>query len=117
MCETCDQNQDFDSEDRDTWCARCLASDWVRATEREVERLAELAGWSVDSRSGGFNTRSRYLTLSRPGPLDEDGDETLDELKVRISDHGSAYCSEDISLAMVPSGDDHTIEALSERLK
>jgi len=117
MCIACDQNPDFDPIDRATWCNSCVGRDWVYTTELQVEAIAAEYGWSLSSWNGGFNTSSRYVTLSRACGEMEDGEYLdLEEVKVRVSDHGSAYCSEDISLALHPSGDDSDLEALKKRL-
>lgn len=111
MCKRCDENQDFDPNDRATWCNSCVGRAWVYDTESAIEAVVESAGWSITERSGGFNSASRYLTIYR-----ENFDGDFEEFKLRISDHGSAHCSEDISLAMNPGGDDHSIETLTARL-
>jgi hypothetical protein len=98
----------------DAECERCLKSrenhEWLEATAAEVERVAEAHGWTV-GRWTFAQTNSRYAELTRE--IDDDECETI---KVRVSDHGSCYCSEDYSLAKNPSGHDHTIEALESRL-
>lgn len=91
-------------------CERCekrhTAMQWIDETAATVESLAIKNGWSVDSTNRASETMSRYISLSREN----------DVLTVRVSDHGSCYCSEDISLAMSPGGDDHSIETLIARL-
>jgi hypothetical protein len=122
----CDLYNDPDAVECDGgWhCSTCAREaawlSWMESTLDEVEQLAERHGWEFDRDSyrGGFNTRSRYYTLSWVCPVccgdDEDGECECDKIKLRISDHGSAYCREDLSLAM--GGDDHTLESLAKRL-
>lgn len=90
----------------------------------EVKRLATLHGWEMSNGEYAVNrledthqsqTGSYYFELSRWG-LDREGDDAQQTIKLRVSDHGSAYCREDISLATTPGGDDHTIDQLNEVL-
>lgn len=104
-------------------CARVSRwSEWLESTLDAIEEAAKEGEWEFhrDRYSGGFNTRSRYYTLDREcsscilgGDPDECDCETL---KIRVSDHGTAHCTEDLSIAMVPGGDDHTIEQVVARL-
>lgn len=124
----CDCSEDPEATESESgWhCSRCAEEAawlaWLEATLDAVERLASKHGWEFDRDrfQGGFNTRSRYYTLEWTCPVccgdDEDGDCECDEITLRISDHGSAYCREDISLAMEPGGDDHSMDSLAERL-
>jgi hypothetical protein len=107
------------------FCEECRREkdwlDWLEATLDAVERFAKQHGWDFNRHdySGGFNTPSRYYELTRlGGEWDADNEEYLDieTLKLRLSDHGTCYCSEDISLAMNASGDDSTLEALGRRM-
>lgn len=117
-CEDCGEllgitDEDCTPQTRGDWPTRCETCerdndcfDWIDETCRKVTALATENGWECgDWRRA--QTRSRYITMER-------GDSVL---KVRVSDHGSAYCSEDISIAKTPSGDDHTLEILEKRLK
>ena len=116
FCEDCDEFLGTDDPDV-TRCERCQKSadfwTWLETTVEEVAAIADAAGWHFDGSdySGGVNTLSRYYTLERDLP---DGE--VETLKLRISDHGSLYCSEDISLAMHPGGDDHDLTGLKARL-
>lgn len=100
------------------YCSSCLKeaqwSDWLEATLDAIESAALAGGWDFHRNrySGGNNTRSRYYELSR-----ETGDISCEEIKLRVSDHGTVYCREDLSVAMVPSGDDHDLEAVCNRLR
>jgi len=110
-CETeLDTEYDADRERCDECQAKHDAFAWIENTEAHAKALAEQHGWHFGDAGGGFNTRSRYYEVWR-----EVGDDT-ESFKLRISDHGSAHCTEDISLAMQPSGDDHTMETLAARL-
>jgi len=78
-----------------------------------IDAACAAHGWTENRRSGlsfSRSSRSEYHTYSR-----ELNDEDIEEIKVRISDHGSAHCSEDYSIAMMPSGDDHTLEQVVAR--
>ncbi|MGB0767356.1 MAG: hypothetical protein ACPGYV_06565 [Phycisphaeraceae bacterium] len=108
------QHEILDGEER---CEDCRAKDakfdWLEETCDQVESLARQHGWEIDGVWHTAQTGSRYVELYREGGEDDD---ELQTIKVRVSDHGSCYCSEDISLAMTPSGDDHTIECLAAAL-
>lgn len=90
---------------------RVAVAEWREATEEEVERLAAQHGWRVDLTSVA-STGTRYYRLRCVC----DAECEHDDLTLRISDHPSAHCSEDVSLAFDGGGDDHTIEALARRL-
>jgi hypothetical protein len=75
---------------------------FVDDTEAKLQAAAIVGGWDIIKISFASNTRSRYFTLRR-------GNE---QIKIRISDHGSAYCSEDYSFAMNPGFDDNDIDAV-----
>lgn len=103
------------------FCERCEASrerfDWLDATCEAVEKLASENDWEHD----GWHvagTGSRYTTLTREcgNCILGGGACTCETLKVRVSDHGSCYCSEDVSIAKTPSGDDHSLAILANRL-
>lgn len=114
LCDTCGRL----TEERPIWetgeCENCERRDrrnaWIDDTLAEVERLAKEYGWQyrLDKIA---ETMSHYVSLTRPC-----GDDDVEVVKVRVSDHGSAYCSEDYSLAMDPGGDDHSLEILERRL-
>jgi len=101
---------DSEIDDGITQCEDCkkkqVRCDWVDDMEREVTRLVVKYGWALDQTGGGLNTRSQYYLLAKDDQ----------EIKLRISDHATCYCSEDISLAMEPSGDDSTLATLEDRL-
>ena len=123
----CDCSEDGDAREvGDTWHCGTCAKDadwhaWLQATLDSFAAIAAELEWDFDrdTYSGGFNSRSRYYTLTRECDaciLGTDDDCTCERLKLRISDHGSAYCSEHVSIAMNPSGDDHSVEYLRKRL-
>lgn len=95
--------------------------DWLDLTCEAVEKLARIHGWQDASDLNGFSwnhaqTASRYITLEKMIE-GEAGEENWQQIKVRVSDHGSAYCSEDFSIAKNPSGDDHTMGQLKAALE
>lgn len=106
-------------------CDDCAAQ-VTRSTEMDdtadaLKALAAEHEWDVEIKSVA-QTGSWYYTLTRECDnciLGSDDDCTCEELTVRISDHGTAYCSEDYSL-VIPSGsanpDDHNLEILKRRL-
>lgn len=106
-------------------CSRCAEEAawlaWLESTLDRVEQLAATHGWEFDRcRFRGGNTRSRYYELEWICPTcqgESDDDCCCESLTLRLSDHGSAYCREDISLAMRPGGDDHTLAELERRLQ
>lgn len=128
-CAVCDNELDSDlvedwkaGEPTEIYCEACEASNkkyiWIDETCSRVEELASLHGWEHGDWSTA-ETGSRYTELSREcssclGVVDRECE--CKTLKVRVSDHGSAYCSEDLSIALNPSGDDHTIKDLERRL-
>lgn len=108
-----------------TWCPTCRRRERAEAEkdelEEQVKALAAQHEWEVADNHRA-DTGSVYIKLHRECDaciLGTDGDCTCEELTVRISDHGSCYCSEDVSL-VIPSGnesgDDHTFEYLRKRL-
>lgn len=104
-CAKCDKEMQDTAVDYCESCAREIRVDeWRSNTENEVAKIAKKYGWKFDNMnfSGGVNTGSRYYELTKNNEI----------IKLRISDHGSAYCSEDVSLAFEPSGDDHSIDYL-----
>lgn len=109
-CECGNELSQWQVEAGDTLCESCQAEDeaveWIDQTMGHVDRLAAEHGWEITSRDKSRETKSRYITLERG----------TDRLVVRVSDHGSMYCREDISLAMDGGPDDHTIEDLERRL-
>lgn len=91
---------------------------WIDETCRAVETLAAEHEWEI-GRWYHAETGSRYVELHRECDacvLGTEDDCTCETVKVRVSDHGSAYCSEDYSIAKTPSGDDHSLEILAARL-
>lgn len=80
----------------------------VHDLRERVERAAVEHGWDVEL-AGAAETGTRYLDLSR-------GEQTI---RVRLGDHPTAYCREDISLVTngAGGGDDHTFQALERRLR
>lgn len=92
-----------------------------------IEALAMKHGWEIDNGNGfakwnWSSMGSRYTTLERRRTIiDEDGDEYEEsqKLKVRASNHATAYCTEDMSFVCEEGksgGDDHTIEQLESVL-
>ena len=114
-CSTCDKDS---VEEHFVWdsgeCEECHrlgeAAEWKDKTEAAVKALAAKHGWSCMLKSIA-QTGSMYYDLLRDLPGDE-----IEMITVRISDHSTAYCSEDVSLSMHEGGDDHTIEYLERRL-
>ncbi len=125
--KTLEKNEWIEESNDDIYCDDCnrnkTVMDWIESTEKQVRKLCESNGWDMPAIcSGGFNTNSRYYELTKTCGLCASGADDLSDcdcqtIKLRISDHGSCYCSEDISLAMNSSGDDHTIEHFDSVLK
>ena len=118
-CTHCDcELSNWDRDYEDGHCESCRREneviDWIDTNCNVVDKLVTKHGWSSDGWSRA-QTRSRYLAISREG-IDSDGDEAWQEMTIRVSDHGSAYCREDLSLAFEPSGDDHTMELVEASL-
>lgn len=111
ICPDCGITEiDPDTEECCTKCSQWRAwLAWLNDTLSEVETLAKRHGWTFDRElyGGGTNTRSRYYQLERGSQA----------LTLRVSDHADMYCTSDISLAMRPSGDDHTLSSLERRLQ
>lgn len=111
-------------------CEECQTREekaqWLRETEDRVRADAEKHGWDMNL-GHRAQTGTDYYELSRQAPTDcdDDPDDDPDEwigcetLKVRIGDHGSCYCREDISLVMLgcESGDDHSYDYFLSRLQ
>lgn len=123
VCECGSELGEDDILEGEEECESCrrktAAAEWLEATCEEVERLAEKHGWEIAGQWHWAQTGSRYAELTRGVWVNEDTDDEdyiEQSMKVRVSDHGSCYCSEDISIAMNPSGDDHSIETLEHVL-
>lgn len=88
-----------------------------------VEAMARRNGWELEDGKGYARWNcssmgSRYAKLERSRIVvdsDGDDDEQRQTVKIRVSNHATAYCTEDVSLVCDSSragGDDHTIEQL-----
>lgn len=84
-------------------------STWLEDSIEKVEKLCTQHGWSISEKSTA-NTGSIYLTVEK------DSEDDFDSVVIRISDHSTAYCSEDISISFKPGFDDHTFDDLKKRL-
>lgn len=127
-CAQCETTHTCDSCNRESleqpiyiWeraeCASCKkakeVTEWLFNTREEIDALALKHGWSQDDYWRQASTGSCYARFSKEIPdNDEDEETTTKYLSVRVSDHGTAYCSEDISIAYEPSGDDHSLDHL-----
>lgn len=89
---------------------------FIIKTKQAVEDLCDEFGWDI----GHWNTAqtgSMYVEAHKECPpciLGLDKDCECDSVKIRISDHATAYCSEDFSISMNGSGDDHTLQDLKK---
>lgn len=130
-CDHCDREVDDDErgDDGRLLCETCREElawlVWRDKTEASVRTDAEKHGWDVD-RATQAQTGTVYVTIDRQSPMDDeeeagDPDDWTDgeTLIVRIGDHSTAYCREDISLVMPghESGDDHTYAWFLSRLQ
>jgi len=78
--------------------------------------INEYSHWEVFSVQYA-QTGTKYIRADRD--CEEKGCyQMVASLLIRVADHSTAYCSEDISLVIPGSegGDDHTIDCLRERL-
>ena len=102
-------------------CASC--AEWERKSdalghlEHEVLNvIKEYSSWEVFSIELA-HTGTKYIRADRD--CEEKGCyQMVASLLIRVGDHSTAYCNEDISL-VIPGeegGDDHTIDCLRERL-
>ena len=120
-CECCDVTSD-DVElcdvDGKLLCSECERKHVEEKQKDELEEtvmaLAAKHGWR-QSRNGWHRaeTGTIYIELRR------DQDDEMETLKVRIADHPTAHCSEDISLVIASGSEgfnDHNIEILERRL-
>lgn len=118
----CDVYDDWEpGEETCGLCESCAESERKSASlyalEHQVsEVIGEYSSWEVFSVHQA-QTGTRYLRADRD--CDEKGCvHMVASLSIRIGDHASSYCTEDISL-VIPGeggGDDHTIDYLRERL-
>ena len=130
-CDHCDCEVDPDDrgDDDRLLCEACRAENeriiWRNETEERVRADAEKYGWDVE-RSTQAQTGTVYVTIDRQSPADDeeeigDPDDWTDAetLVVRIGDHSTAYCREDISLVLPgrESGDDHSYDYFLSRLQ
>jgi hypothetical protein len=133
-CPGCLANDRYTEVGDGSLCEQCEKgkawTEWLIATLRQIVPPAKEAGWDVsdlefqldEAERLGKNEflhpgRSMYFELSREVIDEDDESETVDSFKLRISDHGSCYCSEDVSLAMNASGDDHTVDGVIRRFQ
>jgi len=90
----------------------------IRQIEQRVERDAKRFGWDLNL-DAIASTGTLYYTLYWCYDDPEYGEDVAAAFKLRIGDHGSAHCSEDISL--VPDGreggDDADYAAFLRRLR
>ena len=130
LCSSCDR--DLENDQIEGWepgdstqiiCDFCKMSEnkhlWVEATCIKVKQLASEHGWTID-RWTIAETGSRYTELFKEcssclGVIC--GDCECNTVKIRVSDHATAYCSEDFSIAMKPNLDDHTVNDLEKFLE
>lgn len=130
LCFKCDR--DLDTDQIESWefgdstnitCENCQKLEqkhlWLEATCMKVKELASEHGWTID-RWTKAETGSRYTELFREcssclGVIC--GDCECETIKIRVSDHATAHCSEDFSIAMSPSLDDHTLNDLEKFLE
>ena len=117
FCSHCDELLTEVGEKDRGMCESCQAkkekSDWYDETEKACKELAEEFGFSF-RQTGGWGKSSQYYELVF---VTEDSEE-YHEINLRISDHGVLYCKgNDISIAMNPNPDDHTIEDLRSRME
>ena len=73
---------------------------------KTVSEALVAAGWCGDyNQANWFNnwstaqTGSMYATYTRDG-IDSDGDESTQKIIVRVADHESAYCREDVCVLL-----------------
>lgn len=127
VCDRCDQdlptNERWDLPDTVfdrgyTTCQKCLKkakiNNWMDEVEEKCRELAGQHGWDFELKNVA-STGTRYYDLFREF-VNKDGDDDYEEFKLRISDHGSAHCTEDISLAMDECIDDHSFQAFENRI-
>ena len=106
LCEHCEEKSAKSSK----------VHDFMINTKEAVESLCLEFGWE----SGDWNTAqtgSMYMEAHKECPpciLGMDKDCECLSVKIRISDHATAYCSEDFSICMNGNGDDHTLEDLKK---
>ena len=115
VCSDCESEA---AEEHYMWeqglCDACLkhseSCEWLDNMEARLNAAAEAGGWDIELKSIA-QTRSRYYELTR-----ETSDDDTETIIVRISDHATAHCTEDYSIAMRPSGDDHDVEAVLAKI-
>lgn len=119
ICASCEDDRrrrycricgDEEVRDEGAACPICERILWLAAEEDWLYDVAAMHGWSIRMTSVA-GTGSRYYEATR-----ETSDDGLESVKFRISDHPTAHCSEDYSLAREPGGDDHTREIVERRL-
>lgn len=82
--------------------------------QSQFESVVMDSGWTIQS-THHAQTGTQYVDIWSDCALCEEGGHSL---KVRLGDHATAYCSEDISLVTGQNGggDDHTIQSLTHHL-
>lgn len=106
FCDNCQEKTDKQSE----------KSSWRMNTKQAVADLCDEFGWSMDAWHTA-QTGSMYMEATKECDscilgMDQECDCTT--IKIRLSDHATAYCSEDFSICLNGSGDDHDIADLKK---
>jgi hypothetical protein len=117
-CSRCDcelangDNADWSPENQVACLCESCRIDDERAAEfaalvSRVETIISDCGWTMARAWSRAQTGSMYAAIER-------GD---DRMTIRVSDHATCYCREDISIVLDGgSGDDHDIDALASML-
>ncbi|MEA3224646.1 MAG: hypothetical protein U9Q07_01755 [Planctomycetota bacterium] len=122
-CAHCFEEQDYhDDLTEDGLCEECAAHaayvTWAEKTKAAIELAATNNGWELDGDwQAAQTTHSEYASFRRDDDADDEDEDDEDDdrethVKIRVSDHGTCYCSERFSLAFEASGDDHTIDVV-----
>jgi hypothetical protein len=111
-----DWNPDFEPDEPDELCDSCAAKEKAANALQTLKDTAldsiESAGWNWHLQSVA-QTGTCYYDVWRYRKCEE----CIDDFKLRIADHGTAHCSEDISLVSgQPNMDDHSLETLQRWL-
>ncbi len=109
LCDLCQKNVQKNNDKHD----------WLEKTILSIESICQEHQWELSNWQTA-QTGSKYAEIYKECDscilgLDKDCD--CKSIKIRVSDHATAYCREDFSISLNGSGDDHTLNDLENFLK
>lgn len=93
--------------------------DWLQNTILKIEDICQEYQWELSDWQTA-QTGSKYVEAYKECDsciLGIDKECVCKFIKIRVSDHATAYCREDFSISMNSSADDHTLNDLENYFK